>query len=649
MNRRRAPAVLAAVAALAPAAAEPQPGRPPDWKRLDVNGDGRFDARDAARILEKGFFAPSIDVNGDGAKDVRDAWALPLFITRYDRTGDRAVSAEDFAPPLDLALPRPDPRAAEELARKVAAETAPRVPAGTEARLQAAWAPLRAADPRAQAALWEQAGAAALVQHDLDTATWCYARSALSDPRRAPAWSNLGFALAEAGRYREALVALSSARQLEPGSCVAENNLGFVFSRAGKLAEARGHYEAAAKACPQAGMPMLNLAAVKLRQGDEAGAMAAFEAAARRAPGDADALRMAVAMKPAVPPDERRHERDYEADRRGHEEDMRPWGELDVEERIEAVLAHACQEALRGQPQALAEVRDRTEAQMDEAARKILPQGKDACADMKRCATQWEATFKEVQEIKRAGEVETVETRLDYARRCAAAGLAMDRTVLQMALPAAQAAMAGERGSEARRAFEERIDSLYTHRMKELQRQWSHPGRYGPDLRLTDKGRAAEYAPLTCSLAVLARASEGFKPGSPYQAYARSAEKCSAKGEGRVEIRPPEDLVLALSICVVQLEWKPEENEWKLQVGQGILMAGTWSPQRGFGFQYGVGWEFGEGPLKAGAADWVKYGSDGSVTVEIEGTVSAGPVGWQPSSSTVIQAASHEPIGTLTD
>ena len=55
-----------------------------------------------------------------------------------------------------------------------------------------------------------------------------------SPPRRDSALANLGFVLAEEGRYHpDALVLLARARQFQPRSCTTLNNLAFVMARAG--------------------------------------------------------------------------------------------------------------------------------------------------------------------------------------------------------------------------------------------------------------------------------------------------------------------------------------------------------------------------------------------------------------------------------
>jgi hypothetical protein len=106
-----------------------------------------------------------------------------------------------------------------------------------------------------------------------------------------------------------------------------------------------------------------------------------------------------------------------------------------------------------------------------------------------------------------------------------------------------------------------------------------------------------------------------------------------------------------LSLGVVGVEWNSQSNEFKLQAGQGLIAAGTWSPTSGFGFQLGVGVSVTEGPFKVKAGNFIKFGSDGSINVDYKGgaTVGAGPVsaGWTDSITIPVRAAMYEPVGTL--
>lgn len=86
--------------------------------------------------------------------------------------------------------------------------------------------------------------------------------------------------------------------------------------------------------------------------------------------------------------------------------------------------------------------------------------------------------------------------------------------------------------------------------------------------------------------------------------------------------------------------------EVKIQVGLGVLVAGTWMPKKSFGFQYGKGYEIGTGGLKTGSVHWSKSGSDGSMSEELEGSFGTALASWERSVERQIYPAEHEPIGT---
>lgn|GEM_PF-6452541 len=82
----------------------------PDWRRLDLNRDGRFDRADYDLLIAEGMAHPAVDVNGDGSLDLADAFAAMVEITRWDRNADGQVDDDDFLPPATSACPRPTRR-----------------------------------------------------------------------------------------------------------------------------------------------------------------------------------------------------------------------------------------------------------------------------------------------------------------------------------------------------------------------------------------------------------------------------------------------------------------------------------------------------------------------------------------------------------
>ena len=609
---------------------------PLDWRAVDVDRDGRFDQADIRRVIAQGPFSPSLDVDGDGKKDVQDAFALVTLVTRLDRTGDRAVSKEDFAKGPPLAVPEPSEEGAARVVAAALAEAKGRVPADLERKLEASFATVQggaAADARA--ALYDQAGAAALAMHDLDEARFGFARAATLAPRRDSALANLGFVLAEEGRYSDALVLLARARQLQPRSCTTLNNLAFVMARAGSLADALRYYGEAVALCPQGGMLHLNLGVVQLQAGQAAAARASFEQALRLSPRDADAFLLVAATAPPGPPSSMAAQAAAYEQRRARETEWPPWGDMDPSMQVEEVLGMARDKAREGQREAIQELKRQFADRAQATAAPALAQGRSACEDLTRCLANRDPVLRALAALRGDARRAVIDLQSVFDRKAAAAELALDSLLLQNAVTHAQArSVAIRNATAARKEFEQTVDELYTDFMRRAARDMAAV-RTRPDFDIWDG--AYEQGVILCFMAPMVVLKPGYS----------DLDKCGAKPDSRLQLSGGVEAKLGVSLVLVGLEWAPEQNEWKLQVGQGVLVAGTWSPTRGFGFQVGTGLEITEGNLKAGAAQWIKFGSDGSISVEGEVGAGASFTTMEGGVSSEIRAASHEPVGTL--
>lgn len=633
-----------AVAVLLSATALPTSAATLRWKSLDVDGNGRFDRADIASITKGGVGSPSLDVDGNGQKDVRDSLALPVFITRYDRTGDLAVSDDDFGPARPIEIPAPDARAAARLTSELLQQARSRVRPELEKDLVATFAPVKAAgQPPAQAALFEQAGASALVLRNLDEAQLCFARAATLDPRRDSSLANLGFVMASSGRYTEALVLLSQARSLNPGSCTTIGNIAFVLARSGKDVEARGLYAQAVGLCPKSPLLHINLAAVLLRLGQDRNAQAEFAAAASLSPGDVDALLMSTALAPVSPPgDLAGFESEYEQKRLRHgDSEWQTWREMSVEGRISEVRQQLAERATKDQEAAIKALKEELRERARKIAEPALAKGQSACEDMKRCLEKRDEVFRRLQLLKLEVRRTVTNVQAVFDRQAAAAQLNADSLILQIAVSEAQRQSASVRnGRDARRVFERTVDRYYTRPIREILDSL-RKRRTSPDFDIWDT--SAEQAVTLCFMPPMAALKQGYSDWDTCGAKPRGDQLKFSYGL--------QEAKLGISLAIVGLEWKPDKNEWKLQVGQGVLVAGTWSPASGFGFQLGTGIDVTEGALTLEAATWVKWGSDGSINVEGEGGAGIGGdtlgTGLDASVSKQVRAATHEPIGTL--
>lgn len=626
----------------------------PDWRRYDVNKDGRFDEADKKVIFKSGLSAPTLDVNGDGRKDVNDAFALLLLQTTWDRNADLVVTADDFTPQPPLAFPEPDATAAFKLVSASVQELAGKVPADLDDRLQQEWEPLKILTAPDRGVLYEESGAAALTLHNLDVAQWAFTKACQLAPNRDSVWSNLGYTLAQRGRYADALVLLAYARARNPRSAATSDNIGWIFARNAQLDLARQYDEEAIAAQPRIGQYHLNLGIVLLRLGDAAGARAEFALASKLAPSNRDALYMALASNPPSPAKTEEVQARYEQEQAefnktasDDEKQTRRWSELDAAERIEEVLRQASDRVMREKAAALKDLNEQTRMRMWEAADPAVPKFKSAIEDFKRWKANGQAAYEAVEQVLADGERRARDIATQYDRKAGAAMLEAGPQVLQMALTQAQSETAGASGAQARRAFERTVDKLYTRQMALAEKQMRTAVGAGHLALDPVDTNAARMMTLAAYMAIVERAtSDAAYCGD----FLKRKEEFPALNVN-AKMQSLDEPTFGLSIAVVGVEWNAQDNEFKLQVGQGIIVAGTWSPKGGFGFQTGVGVDIAEGPFKAKAGNFVKFGSDGSISVDYEGGASVGggalEMGWSGTVSAPIRAAMYEPVGTL--
>jgi Tfp pilus assembly protein PilF len=653
MRAALAATMLLSAAISAPALAGPT-GDPLQWRLYDANADGCLDKADAHILFGDGVWRPTVDVNRDGARDSADAFALMVLMTKWDRSADMKTSDDDFVPREPVSLPEPSVAAAISLASRLLVDAATRLPAGQEERLMQEWPTFEFMGRPEQAALLDEAGMLALVEHNLDVAQWAFARAVDLDADRSSAMSNLGFTLCEQGRTAEALVLLSWARQMDPQSAVASNNIAWVFARTGQTEEAERFYREAIKAAPDVAQYQLNLGVVLLRQGSDDGAREAFARAARLNPDDREALLMSVATSPLKPEAMEKYRARYDEYRDeingqlvedyGPDAGMPAWENVNAADRIEEIVRQEEDRIRRARDEVLEELAQDTRRTLRTTVQPVEMQGESALADWKRFWAGYPGTYEKLEAIISEANLRACQVATEYEKRSAAATLNLDRVILELALTQAQSEMAAyQDGAEARAAFERTIDSLYEDRMR-----WAaerlRTARDTASLNLSPEDKDTRQAALLTFMAIVDAALANKDYGEDFD------KAPEPKAVGEIKWKMDVDPTMGVSLGMVGAEWNSNTNEFKLQVGQGIIVAGTWSPANGFGFQAGVGVSVTEGSTKFSLANYLKFGSDGSITVDYKagGGVSGAHLGekWSGSASTTLRAATHEPVGT---
>jgi hypothetical protein len=92
------------------------------------------------------------------------------------------------------------------------------------------------------------------------------------------------------------------------------------------------------------------------------------------------------------------------------------------------------------------------------------------------------------------------------------------------------------------------------------------------------------------------------------------------------DISLPTDFSIGIDLFFISFEWNMETDEMELNIGQGIILGATWTPQTGFGFQIGAGIDGSIGPAGATAVTYLKI-DEGVWTVEgkVGGSIGGGP------------------------
>lgn len=625
------------------------------WRRLDVNKDGRVDAEDGKKIFAQGIWKPASDVNGDGKLDIQDFWAWVLFMSRWDRTADRAVSGDDFRPLPPMALPVANPKLRDEIVRAALNPAPPSLPAGYEENLLARMTNGPSSTNYAKSQMLLHGGASALMQHNLEVARWSFARACQIEPTNYPALANLAFTFTADGRFQEGLQLVAETLALQPACATAWNNLGMIYLQNGQSAEAQKSFDRAIQNAPFVGQYQLNKAIALLQSGANGAAVAAAASAARLGKGDPEAQVFNLAIHPPNPGNLAALESEYENYRKDVAKNpLNPlppsWSQLTFREQAKAILELPDYQYGNKLEEDLNALRDDTMQKVREEFDQIRPKWVAAKDDMTTFFKHFPSTVEKLVALNEQAQIQATYAARAAQRKIAGAQLAMDQVVLQLALAQGQIDMLGYAdANEAREAFVLDIDEIYEDPMRDAARILRNPTSQArvslPTPEYTDMlqwSGGLGFFNITLAGAV---DPEGYGKGFV----------APTKQFNPVSLTSPEGSVgLSLPGGVVQAEYNFNTGETKLQVGQGLVVASTWHPKNGYGFQIGLGFDF-ELPLGAevSVGTYLKFGSDGSISSSIEEGVGVkiGPAGAKVTGAieTVIVAATHAPLMSIHD
>ncbi len=640
--------------------------QPPDWRAWDVTADSRFNQADLDQALGEDLATFQLDANGDGEHNLADLLHLLVQLSTWDRTGDVALSDEDFAQVALLSLPEPDADAASALVDGLVAEGRLAVPPDAETKLFASLPVDVTLTIHQRALLLQLAGMSALGQGNVEAAEWAFGRAFQTYPELASALGNLAFCLAQSDRHEDALVLLARARELNPKSAATLTTLGWLFARHGQQAEATAFYKEAVELAPELSRYQLNYGVALLRQGKQSEAHQAFLKAAEANAGELQAFVLAFATEPEPPPhdlDEFRDEYEqYRDDLReqglSEEELPAPWQALSPCDQVQAIMERLADRYSRKMTEHGQNLSDRCATRLVETMQPYLPRGKKAKEDMQLWADGVQLVWRTEEELAANAERDQSYYVASQLRREGSELVSMEGLFHQLALQQAEVqavaaleAMSGvlDQPGVSAAAKEQAKAGILTDALEQALRDcYYSPINHGLALM------RYQYVPSTLS----AKSTVEVPPfyGIPLAIMGAFPEPPSYwEGEGEVvapAVTYGGDTTLCIDLVLVSFEWDMESGELELKAGQGLFVAGTWSPAAGFGFQVGAGVDLkfmGAGRFEA--SQYIKFGSDGSVSAQGDLGLRVGKgafsTGFESNTIVPIQAATHEPIASL--
>jgi len=628
--------VLAAVLLAAAGDAHAQVAIAARWRPFDVNGDRRFDGDDMRAIVQQGLAHPSIDANRDGRRDIHDSWHLAVEKTALDINGDGVVDAKDGTQAAPVTLPTNPaadiPRLVQDVLQRYGAAVPPR---GLQ-QLRDELPYLRSTDRDTLSFGFLQAGTKVLLGRSLDAATWLYAKAVEATPDSAGPLAALGFALIEQGDLSAASLALARAHQVKPKLCVVNTNVGALHTRLGRPDQAIAFHREAVAQCPRSSIDRRNLATALLRAGHRAEAKSQYERAARLDPQDAEASLMTMATNPPTIDADAASEAAYETLRRSLPDwgDRPRWSALEPEEKVDAMLAMAEMPPQREVRRQWTSIVNAANDRIARAAGTALPEGDDMCADLDRWMKNWKPAIDEIVAVKHEAAAEARAAAIQANHVVAGHQLSLNTLLHQLAMVTAAQRRALYGGS----AYEDALDALWREPMHRAEQRLRSHEPLQPD---------GETPPLDPDNAVAAvmMAFMGITAGGLDSDYAGAGECMKAKPPEPPQIQG--DLAVGLSTGLFAVEFKPRTCEIKLTQGAGLIAYETWSPANGLSVAAGVGFKSPSlFPVELSSSEVLKFGSDGSVSLEASGQVGAGVVSWGVDATETLVPKQHEATGT---
>lgn len=616
-----------------------------EWRKYDINADGKFDKNDINDLIERGFQNFDLDLNEDGKKDVDDGLALFLKLSVMDRSCNRIVNDEDYAPIEPVSLPEvPDIQKVWQIVNDAVTRARPKLPPDIEDQAFRSIPPGKILTIQERAYVYEMAGVSGLAQQNLDAAIWGYGKSFQTYQNSPGVIGSLAFCIMANDMDTEALLLLAYARDLFHDSAPTATSIGWIFARHGQNEKAREYFLEAISYAPGIAQYYMNLGIILMRMGSKREAWEAFKKAAELDPGDTKKILFWYTTKPPKEPpvkepfDPEKFRKEIEIERNrlkeeGFSEDEmpEPWDKMspcDQAQRIPEILEYA----------SAAQMEEIARNYADDLAKRIegvikgyWPQWKNMLEDWNRYVEGLPVVWKRSKEMTLAAQINAGHERASLTRQMGSRLLGyssffMDcalqeaRTQAEMTIknlppiPITAQSLATLKAEAYNDALEEAIRYCYKAQIDQAYR-WltaeSEPYQL-PETKLKVI-TVQDYMLLFMVI--------------PMECF--NIPNYCPDGEGGDTKKPemPGESTIGIDLWIVSFEWNTDTDEIEFNVGQGIIVGVTWKPETGFGFQVGAGIHGGVGAASGEAAIYARF-DEGKCTIqtELSGSLGFGPL-----------------------
>lgn len=601
-----------------------------EWRAFDVNGDKRFDKLDIEKLLADGWQDFKHDLNGDGAKDAIDVLCLYLKLSILDRNCNEEVTDDDFAPVSPVSLPAADKDAVQKLVDEIVEETRTSLPADVEDKLFGTLPDSLVLTLPERAYVFRLAGISALLQKNLEAAKWAFGRACQTDDRSASSFGSLAFTLAVDKRHEDALALLALAMELFPESGATMTTIAWIFARHDQKNEAIKYYRLAALYAPDISQYNMNLGIACMRSGQIEEAHDEFQDAFEKDPVDFKATIYSSITNPSFRsggvPSAKLNEfkREYlEYLRMNQETDpsgdymSHSWEGLSQCEQSNKIVEFLDNRYTKRFSEKKQLLEDELTNTVKNVMQAYLPRWKNAANDMKLYNEGCEIIYKTEYESKAELENEAGKIHTKLRHEQGKELLSYSQFFLESALKQAETD-----GSQ-------RFNKTYS-----VIKKVPVPSKVISEMKTEAYQDALEEAVRDCyeshilsgiNLLRFERKTETLSGYSSETTYYAAVPMAIINGcmtipgycDGDIQTGPAFSVgfTVGLDLWIFSFEWNTTTGEVEFNIGQGVIFGGTWSPESGFGFQFGLGVDVSLGPVKFSGKTYIKV----SDKIELKG------------------------------